>query len=417
VSRQLLLPVTLLVILLGSSAVAQQGPAAAQSSTSAEPDTRGWHYTWDNRPSFRYGDLLRIDLRARMVTDLRSGEALESRDASRFDIARRRIGLTGEIAHRADYQVERELADGGRWRDVYLNLRARDAIELQGGQFKLPFGLDENTSSTNLDFVYRSRAAGLSPGRDPGAMVHGRIGILRYAAGVFMRDGDNGRGNILTPPASSTLAGRIIVQPRRGSQSAFEDFQVGAAFTASDVVSSVVDLRSPTASGEPFTRPEFAVQGARTRTGLELRWRPGPFGVQSEWIRLTSERLGQSVENTDLPPLDAVAWYLQSTWVVTGETKAEGADEPARPLFNGGFGSVEVGARIEGIRFSSGRAGLPSLGPRAETILPHSDRALTLGVNWSPNRWVRLQANLVRDTLSEPETFFWSRVLRFRLAM
>jgi phosphate-selective porin len=220
-----------------------------------------------------------------------------------------------------------------------------------------------------------------------------------------------------TPPVSPAFAGRVIVQPRRGSESVFEDFQVGAAFTSSDVNESVADLRSPTASGNTFERPEFAVQGSRRRAGVEMRWRPGPFGVQSEWIRLSSERLGQSVDNTDLPPLDASAWYVQGTWLLTGEKKAEGADEPERPLFDGGFGSVELAARVEAIRFSSDGTGLASIGPRADTVLPHQDRALTLGVNWSPNRWVRVQANLVRDTLSEPSASFWSRVVRFRVAM
>ena len=74
--------------------------------------------------------------------------------------------------------------------------------------------------------------------------------------------------------------------------------------------------------------------------------------------------------------------------------------------------------------------GPPTTGPRAETILPHRDRALTLGVNWSPNRWIRVQANLVRDTMSVPNgemsaagsrdgplSSFWRRVVRLRFAM
>jgi phosphate-selective porin len=404
----------------GQPGFAQSSAASgtAEEQTSAKSDTEGWTVTWDNRPSLRYGDRLRVDLRARMVTDLRSSGALDARDETRFDIPRRRIGVSGVIADRADFQVERELSDGRGWRDVFVNYRQFDRLNLQGGQFKLPFGLDENTSSTNLDFVYRSRAAALSPGRDPGAMAHGRIRILRYAAGVFVRDGDNGRGDeALSAARSATLAGRLLLQPFRSSSSPFEDFQAGVAFTTGDVASSLADLRGPSAIGSMFARPEFGVQGARRRTGLELRWRPASFGVQSEWIRLTSERRGQSVDDTDLPPLVAAAWYLQGSWIATGEKKADGADEPKKPLFAGGFGSVEFAARLEALRFSSDGTGLASLGPRAEVILPHRERSLALGVNWSPNRWVRLQANLVRYMLSEPSTSPWSRVVRIRFAM
>ncbi len=228
----------------------------------------------------------------------RPDAAFIDNDTSRFDIARRRIGVEGEIGNVADFQIEREFADRRPWRDVYLNYRGLDRVQLQAGQFKLPFGLDENTSSTNLDFVYRSRAARLSPGRDPGLMAHGRVGVVRYEAGAFTQDGDNGRAGALPRPSGGwTTAGRLLVQPLRSSTSVFEDFQAGVAYTSSDVRSGIADLRGPSALRDPFFRPEFAVQGMRRRVGLETRWRPGPFSVQSELVRMSSERLGQSVED------------------------------------------------------------------------------------------------------------------------
>jgi phosphate-selective porin len=442
--RQLL--ILLATLLPASSSFAQDsGSTPAAEKPAAEAVERDWNFRWDNRPSLRYGDLLRIDIRARFVSDMRRPDAaFIDNDTSRFDIARRRIGVEGEIGNVADFQIERELADRRPWRDVYVNYRGLDRVELQAGQFKLPFGLDENTSSTNLDFVYRSRAARLSPGRDPGLMAHGRVGgearIVRYEAGAFTQDGDNGRSNDLPRPSGGwTTAGRLLVQPLRSSTSVFEDFQAGVAFTSSDVQSGIADLRGPSALREPFFRPEFAVQGMRRRVGLEMRWRPGPFSVQSELARMSSERHGQSVEDLDLPSLTASAWYAHGTWVVTGEKKTGGADEPNRPLFNGGFGSVELAARVEGVRFSSAGVGppfdlaqgRPTTGPRAETILPHRDSAITLGVNWSPNRWIRVQGNLIRDTISiptgeaplsgplvdGPSSSFWSRVVRFRFAL
>lgn len=420
------------MLFLASSSFAQDVPSQpAEEKVAAETEKKEWKFSWDNRPGVRYGDLVRIDVRGRFVSDLRrSSPALRERDTSRFDIARRRVGVSGVIAGVADFQIERELADEGGWRDLYVDYRGLDEIDIQAGQFKLPFGLDENTSSTNLDFIYRSRAATLSPGRDPGVMAHGRVRILRYEAGVFVRDGDNGRGNRTPVSRSWTPAGRLLVQPFRSSTSVFEDLQAGVAYTSSDIHAGVADLAGPATLREPFFRPEFAVQGMRRRVGLEMRWRPGPFSVQSELVRLTSERRGQSIEDTDLPPLTAAAWYVHGTWVVTGEEKSKGADEPIRPLFRGGFGSVEFAARLEAVRFSSIGAGPPSTGPRAETILPHRDRTITVGVNWSPNRWMRVQANLVRDTMSiptgeaipsglvdGPSSSFWSRVVRFRFAL
>jgi len=404
-----------------------------KEDASGDSTKREWRLSWENRPSVRYGDLVRIDIRARFAGDVRgSGASLEKSDTSRLDIARRRVGVTGVIAEVADFQIERELANARAWRDVYVNYRGFDKVNIQAGQFKLPFGLDENTSSANLDFVHRSRAAAFSPGRDPGVMAHGRVRALRYEVGVFARDGDNARGND-TPRVSGswTTTGRLVLQPFRSSTSVMEDFQVGGAYTSSDVPAGLADLRGDTELAQPFFRSEFAVQGLRRRVGLEMRWRPGPFSLQSEFVRQSSERRGQSVEETDLPPLVANAWYIHGTWLATGERKTKGADEPSRPLLGGGFGSVELAARVEAVRLSSIGTGFPSTGPRAETILPHRDRSVTLGVSWSPIRWVRVQANLVRDTISipagaagspdgrldGPSSSFWSRVLRFRFAM
>ena len=47
---------------------------------------------------------------------------------------------------------------------------------MRAGKFKIPFGLDQTSGETKLDFVYRSLGGDyLSPGRDIGVMVHGRF--------------------------------------------------------------------------------------------------------------------------------------------------------------------------------------------------------------------------------------------------
>ena len=111
------------------------------------------------------------------------------------------------------------------------------------------------------------------------------------------------------------------------------------------------------------------MQGRRERTGVELRWRPGPFSVKSEYMRVATERRGQSVEDTNLSPLLATGWYISSTWAVTGENKAGGLNKPRRPFLRGGFGALEVAVRLEGLAFSSaGSDGLSSFSVRADVV-------------------------------------------------
>jgi phosphate-selective porin len=130
------------------------------------------------------------------------------------------------------------------------------------------------------------------------------------------------------------------------------------------------------------------------------------------------------MNDTDLPPLVSAGWYVSGTWVLTGERKARGPDNPHRPLFQGGYGAVEVGARIEQLAFWSDGTGQVSTSPRAEVILRQSDRAATFGVNWFPNRWTKVQFNVMQERLLVPSRDaafqtpqFWSRVLRVQVAL
>ena len=162
-------------------------------------------FAWGDHPTVRAGKWLRIDFRARIQSDMQQSEAMPDEDPdSALDIARRRVGIEGRLAQIVDYEVEYELG-AHEWRDVYLNYRQFKALQIRAGKFKLPFGLDENTSATNLDFIYRSRIASrLAPGRDRGLMVHGKIfkDVIGYEAGLFQHDGSNAR-----PSASARVFG------------------------------------------------------------------------------------------------------------------------------------------------------------------------------------------------------------------
>jgi len=409
----------------GEAPVVSASPEPSFSSVKAA--AKDWGFRWEEHPRLGLGRGTWIDFRARVQADLRSSEA-EIGDFSGFDIAKRRLGIEGRIAGVADYQVEYEFSSDDPWRDVYIDYRQFSAVQVRAGKFKQPFSLDENTSSTNLDFIYRSRAANqLAPGRDRGVMVHGRVlKVLHYEAGLFNHDGKNARTN--NPEhvfGEETMAARVTVQPLRSSKSHLSDLEFGAAVTGSDVPEGIAALRGRTALDASFFPADFWVQGRRQRVGLEARWRPGPFSVKAEYIRVETERLGQSVEDGDLSPFLGTGWYVSGTWLATGERKASGADNPSRPLFRGGFGALEFAVRLEALRFGSTSSdGVPSTSPRADVVLGNRDRATTFGVNWYPYRGIKIQGNLIREEISDPargplpsQPGFWSQVLRVQLSL
>jgi phosphate-selective porin OprO and OprP len=366
-------------------------------------------------PSITAGHWLRIDFRARFQGDLRRSEApIRGDEDGGLDIARRRVGVEGRVGRMLDYQAEYELG-AHEWRDVYLDYRQFKAVQVRAGIFKLPFGLDENTSATNLNFVYRSRISSrLAPGRDRGVSVHGRVlkNVVSYEGGVFAHDGDNARpSNSARVFGKRTLAARVLAHPFPGSTSPLADLQIGGAITRSDVRLGFPAIRARTVFGASFYDSDVWVNGRRQRTGLEARWQPGRMSIQAEYIRLTDERRGQSVEDRDLSPLVAHGWYASGTYGLTRKRSR--------------YGRIELAVRYETLSFGS-RAGTEELSTstRANAVLGNSDRVTTLGTNWQLNRWVKLQANLIREDIGRPSMgpsperpSFWSRAFRLQLTL
>ena len=108
------------VVTIAATAIALAGaalPSAAQQTPPPQPTFR-----WDDHPSIRLGRGTHIDFRARFQLDGRRSDApLTDQDDAEFDVARRRLGVEGEIKNIVEFQVEREFAHGDEWRDVYAN--------------------------------------------------------------------------------------------------------------------------------------------------------------------------------------------------------------------------------------------------------------------------------------------------------
>ncbi len=411
------------------------GPSAAAANADRDQQQSGKKqekgplvFEWKDHPSLRAGKMLRIDFVAKFQADQRTSDApIAKADTSSFDIAKRRVGIEGEVAKHVAFEVARELTTDDPWKDVYANYKQFDGVQVQGGKFKIPFSLEEDTSSTNIDFLYRSRVATqLAPGRDRGVMVHGRVfkRALQYEFGVFEHDGSNAQTKAGDRTfGDRTFAARMSSEPFRKSGSLLEDFHVGGAFTTSNVPEGYPGLRGRTALDDSFFSSKIWVNGQRRRVGFEFRWRPGPFSVKSEYIRAADQRLGESTADVNLSDLVADGWYVSGTWLLTGESRSKDV-QPLRPLLQGGVGAVEAAVRIEQLKFGSAGVGDPSQSPRADNIASNSDRVLTVGVNWYLNRWFKVQANAIRETIADPSrgplparSNFWSRVLRLQFVL
>ena len=137
-------------------------------------------------------------------------------------------------------------------------------------------------------------------------------------------------------------------------QSLVKDLELGVNTTMGTVPEGLHGLRGRTTFSESFFDPVY-VKGTRVRLGMDLNWTPGPFSVKGELIRLQDERQGQGLFGEDLPELVSNGWYISGTWLATGGRKGARV-EPRRPLFQGGFGALELAARYEELQFGSRRS-------------------------------------------------------------
>jgi len=360
--------------------------------------------------AFTLGHSVRLALDARLAIEARKGDAADRRD----DITKRRVGIDGSIGKRIDFAVEREIDGDHPWRDAYADFRIDKALRVRAGQFKVPFSLEETTGAKHLDFVDRSMAADqLAPGRDVGVMAHGRVWRKRfeYEGGLFRHDGDGpSLTHVERTYGTATIAGRFSARPFATVKRSVGDLHVAVAATTSALPEGISNLRGRTALRERFFPGTYWVAGRRQRTGIETRWRRGPFTVSSEYIRVIDQRRGQAIGGADLAPLEANGWYVAGVWRVP---RAIGPGQNSR---------IELTARLERLGFSSGGTGTMTLNPRADRIAAAHDRAATLGINW----WVTRYAKVLFDAVHEqvrpadatlPTTSGWAPVFSVQLGL
>lgn len=147
-------------------------------------------------------------------------------DRSTFDIRRARLNLSGDIGKMVDYKLQAELASTPKLLDAQIRVKIKPYFNVQVGQFKVPFSLENPYSPTTLECIDNSMAitrlvgyndiSGISAnGRDIGVMIYGGVfkkegyHILDYAIGVF-----NGAGiNTTDNNKSKDVIARINVNP------------------------------------------------------------------------------------------------------------------------------------------------------------------------------------------------------------
>ena len=320
-----------------------------------------------------------ISVRGRMHLDAGWHDEDEVSFGDGFNARRARMGMSGSLDPNWSFTIEYDFAEENVGaRAVMLN-RSLYGGNLKIGQFKVPMGLNELTSSNNITFI--ERASSIAPFTDAFRMglgydYHaGFYGVQSMVYGRSMGDKDDEGGEDMP----MGVGGRVYVNPlstgsmmvHLGLSAAYEDRQ---------------DYDTISFSDRPEARADSAIQLIGTgdidnvdstfKGGLELAFQRGPFSMEAEYMMVDIDN------DNDDPTFDG--YHVQASYLLTGESRSyrNGVFGGVTPA-NETLGAWEVAARYSHVDLND--SGVD--GGEQENI--------TLGVNYYARSNVRFMANYI----------------------
>jgi phosphate-selective porin OprO and OprP len=331
-----------------------------------------------------------------------------------FLLRRARPIIEGTVFRDFDFQFVPDF--GGSAVQIYdanLNYRYRPELQLKAGKFKGPVGYEHLQPDTGLSFNERSLVTDFFAPRNVGVQLWGDVadGHLSYALGVFNGTGDGRVSGNTDFSDDKEFAGKIGLQPFQSTTvTALEGlgFGVGASYSA--ISSNAAALPGTTGGSLPGyasagLQQFFAynpvigtvvADGAHWRVSPYLTYVKGPLGLLGEYAVS-----GQNVLNNfsqRRAELDHTAWQVSAQWVLTGEPASFVGITPKRPLDlrQGGWGAWQLVGRFGQLDIDdnafNGFAN-PASSAREAT-------AWSVGINWWPNKNIRLLTSFSRTTFT-----------------
>ena len=330
-----------------------------------------------------------------------------------FDVRRAYLGVSGTIKKYYDYKIIANFAEEEKATSATSNLKKSNQLDeayfginywkeasFRFGQQKMPFSLEEQTSSRFIDFQERSLLNKMVPAKEIGVQIHGVFdnGIF-YGAALSTGEG---RSKIeATTNEGVDYIGRLGINIAQMIGDKDNVYHVAIAGSMSDSAQSNNTEIAFNSESKGFDNKGTSFVSKRSRLGLEGSVALGPVKLQSEWIRNNYEKETGSIdENMD-------GYYASVNWLVTGEKYASsykaGKYDRITPLndFNPegkGMGAWELGARFSSVDGKD----LYNVSSAALGTYWAAD-SVTLGLKWIPSPYTRIMLNYV-DTEWETRT-------------
>lgn len=298
-------------------------------------------------------------------------------------IRRARVELSGKIGDIVQFRVDREFGSNPGWRNVWLAVRPTDALEVRGGNFVVPFSLEELQSSNRSQLMERSLVSALAPGYSLGGSV--QYSRRNWTASVgYFGDPIDGEEN-QSGKRGKGFVGRVTGAPILGKN---QFFHLGAAFERRqlDDTDTLAFRARPGSALAPTLVSTGVIRDADqiTNVGAEAAYSTGPLLLQGQFIRT-------SINRPTLGDLDYGAWYAQASFAVTGES----------------YNYSRRSATVEGLDLRRKRSAVELAARYSQLNLDDNalDRGraqtMTVGANWYLNKNLRLMINYAHSTLKD----------------
>ena len=274
--------------------------------------------------------------------------------ADTFDIRRAYMSIKGSFRNLVNFEVT---TDVGASKYFWLEGVLSEKAKVRFGQFKMPGGLEQLTSSRFIDFTERDFVSNLMPAVNRGVMLHGvpTTGVT-YAVSVsnggYFADSGATVNELGSGSDGKAYNGRLTVNIAElmGNKEAIAHLG-GSYGYDSNLPTEATKVQRSNARGTTFfssasslTNPDI------TRYGLEAIVSKGPVKFQGEYANMSFETSTAGEVERDIK-----ASYAGVAWMITGETYASayknGIFDRMRPnkdftgIDGSGWGAWEIGAR------------------------------------------------------------------------
>ncbi|MDT8310212.1 MAG: porin [Methylophaga sp.] len=324
-------------------------------------------------------------------------------DGNGSEFRRARLFMKGTVFNDWAYKAQFDFAeDDIEAKDLYVQYKGFKSVDVTLGNHKMPFSLEERTSSKYITFMERSAHNDVfSPGRQNGLSLFTNGDNWTLMGAVHMEgvsNNNDGRDEDYGYGARATFApivnGSNIVH--LGAAWHHQEFDDNA-LTGPDAFAQQRFSARPeihTIETRPFDTQINGVEDSDTY-GLEAAAVFGPFSVQAEYF---NKQIGTTTDDADFD-----GYYVYGSYFLTGESRNYEADagefgrvSPNSIVGQGGFGAWELALRYSDIDLFDTATSVASAGQEGDIT--------TIGLNWYATRNVRFMANYVNATVEYPGT-------------